>query len=333
VLYVSTRNKADAFTAYHALYKDRAPDGGMFVPFRLPFYDREQIGALCSDSFADTVAQVLSQFFSVHLNAWDVEFCIGRYPFKLNTMSHRAVVAELWHNPGASFAYVQQALYNKISADDDKNVKPSYWSKIAIYIAVLFGIYTELSRSGLSVEDIALPADNASALLAVWYARKMGLPVGTIICGCKEDNQLWDFFNKGTLDMNSKQPDCMEHLIYHSLGIGHVYKYLQAAEKKGFYHLNPEELSRLSRGMTAVVSGEQRVRSAISGIYRSTGSLYCPATAMSYGTLQDYRSRTAQTRGTLLLAEHSPVHFLEEISEAVGQSTTELKMQLTSIKE
>ena len=333
MLYASTRSKTDAYTAYHALHKDRAPDGGMYVPYRLPFYDKVQIDALCGKTFAQTVAHVLNLFFSAHLNACDVEFSIGRYPVRLNIMSHKVVAAELWHNPCESFDYVQQALYSKICMDNRRNAKPSFWAKTAVYIAVLFGIYTELRRTGLSIEDIALPADDDTVLLAVWYARKMGLPVNAIICGCNEENQLWDFFKKGTLDMNFKQPVWLEHLIYYCLGIENVFKYLLAAEKKVLYHLNPEELSRLRYGIEAVVSGKLRVRSAISGIYRSTGSLYCPAAALSFGTLQDYRSRAAETRGTLLLAEHSPVHFLEEISAAIGKPVTALKKQLTFTKE
>ena len=40
MLYITTRNNYDAFTAYRTLGEGRGPDGGLFVPFQMPHFDR-----------------------------------------------------------------------------------------------------------------------------------------------------------------------------------------------------------------------------------------------------------------------------------------------------
>ena len=46
MLYVTTRNNRDAYTAQRVLRENRGPDGGLYVPFREPVFSREEIDAL-----------------------------------------------------------------------------------------------------------------------------------------------------------------------------------------------------------------------------------------------------------------------------------------------
>ena len=46
MLYVSTRNRMDTYTAYRALHEKNAPDGGKFVPFQLVAFDAGEIEQL-----------------------------------------------------------------------------------------------------------------------------------------------------------------------------------------------------------------------------------------------------------------------------------------------
>ena len=51
MLYVTTRNNRDAYTAQRVLRENRGPDGGLYVPFREPVFSREEIDALKEKSF------------------------------------------------------------------------------------------------------------------------------------------------------------------------------------------------------------------------------------------------------------------------------------------
>ena len=106
MLYLSTRSKTDSFTAFRALNEDRAPDGGFFVPFRLPVYDSAKIQQLGELSFGDAVAFILNEFFSLDISAWDVDCAIGKVSVKIISTPHRVLLAQLWDNPGDSYIYI-----------------------------------------------------------------------------------------------------------------------------------------------------------------------------------------------------------------------------------
>lgn len=333
MLYVSTRNKADTFTAYRALHEDYAPDGGMFVPFRLPMFDAQQIASLKDKSFGETVAEILNLFFSARLNGWDVEFCIGRYPVKLFQMNHRIVIAEVWHNPGASFSYMTRNLYARICGNEASRNLPTVWAQIAVRIAVLFGLYGELVRSGVQDADIALPSEDFSAPLAAWYARSMGLPLGMIICGCMDGDPVWELIQKGVLSTNAVHAGCIEQLIYQTLGAEESLRYVQAATNHSVYQIKQEQLLRLNNGLFAAVAGEKRVQSVISSVYRMNASVINPSTALAFGCLQDYRHHTGGSRCTLLLAESSPAFCADAIASATGLSVAEVNRRAALAKE
>ena len=43
MLYVTTRDSRDAYTANRALSENRGPEGGFYVPMRLPHFEAEEL--------------------------------------------------------------------------------------------------------------------------------------------------------------------------------------------------------------------------------------------------------------------------------------------------
>ena len=56
MLYLSTRNKADSFTAHRVLHSAAAPDGGMFMPMQLPVQTDAVLAEFEQMSFGEAVA-------------------------------------------------------------------------------------------------------------------------------------------------------------------------------------------------------------------------------------------------------------------------------------
>lgn len=345
MLYVSTRNKTDSYTAYRALHENRAPDGGVFAPFHLPQMSEEEMIALKDQSFSETVAQILNLFFSCGLNGWDVEFCIGRYPFKLEAIGQRVLVAELWHNTQATYEYMVQSLFDKLRAKKDTSAVPPLWVRIAVETAILFGLFGELFRRGITSADIAVSADDFLYPMAAWYARRMGLPINCIICGCNENSGIWDLLHRGELAVNAStvrgdrpaldasRPEGLECLIHGTLGSQEVGRYLEVCARRGSYYLPEEALVCLNEGIFAAVIGADRVDSVISSVYRRNAYVTDPLTAVSYGALQDYRARTGENRYTLLMARCSPLFTSGRVASAIGCSQEKLKAMIHISKE
>lgn len=322
MLYITTRNIKDACTASWPLNHDRAPDGGLYAPYHLPVFEKEQMEALARQSFGETVAQILNLFFSCGLTGFEVDLCIGRSPIKLRAMSRRILVAELWHNPRSSYAYAQACLFDRILDHKPQQSKCTDWVRIAIRISILFAVYGQLLQNGMvnaqEKLDISVVSGDFSAPMAAWYARKMGLPLGTIICTCGENGSLWDLirrgeFNTGTVakktgkaELDITRPDSLERLIHETLGSEAVKRYLTACEKGRVFVLDEEERSCLSEGLFASVVGEGRVNALVQSVVNTNAYTMDFMTAMSCGGLQDYRSSTGESCMTLLLSEACP---------------------------
>lgn len=332
MLYVSTRNRTDCYTAHRALCEDRAPDGGLFVPFRMPQISPEQVHQLADRSFSENVAAVLNMFFSVKLTGWDIEFCCGRNPVKTVSLPRRIIVAEAWHNTAHSYNYVEQAIYRKLCGDYAVG-DVTEWARIAILIAVLFGAYgtTDASRDGSKL-DIAVDTQDFTAPIAAWYARKMGLPLGMIICGSYESSIVWDLIHRGDMSVSSAftERDGLERLIYLTLDKDEATRYTECCKKHTGYLLAEDQLEQLSFGLFSAVISQSRVPTVISSCYRSHGYIPDQTAAISFGALQDYRSRTGESKYTLMLALCSPLTNMEYLTRILGITAARLEQTVNT---
>lgn len=330
MLYITTRNKMDSYTAYRALRAGFSDDGGQFIPLRLPKFDSTQIAAMQDQSFNEIVANVLNLFFTAHLTGWDVEFAVGRKPFKIVDMGRKTVVAELWRNTEGSFQAVSNRLFDRLCDNKATNMSPVGWADIAIRIAFVFGIYGELSRMGIQELDASAYGKDMNTAIAFWYAGQMGLPVGKIICGTNENCWTWDLLHKGEVGLFDgiktstpaldTIPNGLERLIYSALGPVETSKYLAAMNGKSYYKVSADMQSKLSQGLFVAVVGQQRVKDIIGSIYRTNTYLLDPYTAISYGALQDFRAKTGENRVTLMLTEENPVRYSDLLADATGLS-------------
>lgn len=334
MLYLTTRNRHDAYTAARTLASDRGPDGGHYLPYRMIHLDRAQVMQLKEKSFSQCVAEMLNRFFSCRLSQWDVEFCVGRYPQKTVEMNHRLIVAETWHNGSGDYSAMESALAQRIYGDALPAQGPSEWVKIAIRIAVLTGVFGELLRNG-SVDpehpvDVAVASVDFSQTMSVWYARQIGLPIANIICGTNENSAVWDLLHLGAMrtdnpviptttpEGDSAVPAHLERLICGVLGQEEALRFSRICEKGGTYSLLPADAEQLRSGMFASVVSRDRLMAAIPSVYRTSSYIMGPYTALAHSALLNYRAKAGETRSALLLAEKSPRCHLTLVSDAMN---------------
>lgn len=328
MLYITTRNDKNAFTAHHALHENTAPDGGAYVPFRMPYFSVTELSQLSSDNFGGTIAGVLNKFFSLGLSGWDIDFAIGRNSLKLQTMSHRMVIAELWHNLDGNYNYICSELYKKFSGT--LTGVPSEWFKLATHISVLFGIYSEIFNSDIISQgdkiDISVMANDLSVPLAAIYARQMGLPIGTITVTTEDNSSLWDIIHLGELSASAGRQDPLgyERLVHALLGDVAANEFCSAMEKNRTFRVDPEQLDTFNQGLFCAVTGEDRSAQNINSVYRSNSYILDPMTALAIGGLQDYRAKSGESRLTLVLSCTSPLNCISQISSATGISQDKL---------
>lgn len=341
MLYTSTRKEQETYTAQRVLRENRAPDGGLFVPYRLPRLTDEEIEGLGSCSFNSAVASVLNLLFGTRFTGYDVGFSIGRNTVRLKGLGHRVTVAECWHNLESEFPRIVRNLTGLLSGGQ---AEYSEWANVGIRIAVLFGIFSELTRGGIAGPgkkvDIALVSGDFSGPMSAWYARRMGLPIGNIICCCNDNGNLWDFVSHGQLrtdgvavatdtpEADVVVPTGLERLICAAGGTGEVEAYLEAVRRGGSYFAEGALHQQLRAGLQAAVISRRRVLDTIPRVYGTHAYLPSPYTALAYAGLQDYRARTGESRWALILAEKSPEKDLNTVAQALGITPAELKKHL-----
>lgn len=333
MLYVTTRNEYDAATAFRTLSHGRGEDQGLFVPFQMPCLSDGDIIALKDKSFGQCVAEILNLFFNARLDVWDVDFCIGRYPARTVALSHKIHLGECWHNPDFDFARMVRNLSGRIQGIEDTSGCPTNWAWITVRIAALFGFFGELYRlnavSPGQLVDVALPSGDFAAPMAAWYARKMGLPVGNIICSCDENDATWELLKNGVIEGDSLHiPSDLERLIFAVCGVGEARRYALCVENKERYTPPNDALGDLRKGLVPAVISWERRSSIITNVYHTSTYILDPGSAMAYGGLQDYRSVTRTGRCALILSERSPICSADTVSNALGISLQELKERL-----
>lgn len=326
--------------------EDRSPDGGFFVPMNLPRMDKRDIKKFGENSFSQNVADVINLFFSTKLDSWAIEFAIGRYPVKLHSIGSRETVAETWHNPVWKFERLARGIEKAIRQSDDVCAVSTDWLMIASRIAVLFGIWGEMLRTGQigpeEIMDVAVPNGNFAGPMAVWYARQMGLPVGTVLCCCNDNNGTWKLLHKGQIRTDkpvvaTATPACdvqapadLERLIFANLGVRVTNDFVDACKNNGTFYLEPDQQQKLRDCMYVPVTGQRRLESAVMSLYNSCAYLADPYTALCYSGMLDYRSTTGEGRPVLIISEESPVHSLLYLSRTLGIHPVKLKEQINN---
>ena len=333
MLYVTTRGTHDAFTAYRTTHHDTAPDGGFFVPMKMPVFSRSDILKLSANSFGQNVADTLNFFFGTKISAWDVDVTVGRRVFAAKSAGHRTVMGQLWNDVHGDFQFVLRALARLVTPDLPSEAPISNWLEIGIRIAVIFAVFGELLAHGdISIEksvDIAVSSGSFAMPMALWYARSMGLPIRTVICGCNENGAVWDLLHRGTidtgvLDVKTTTPECdfavppnLERLVHGTLGSQEALRYWWSSTEGRSYSWEEMDADTLSSGMFAAVISMDRISTIIPSVYRTNGYILDPYGALAYGALSDFRARTGSVGSALVLTEKSPIRESGVVAECM----------------
>lgn len=148
------------------------------------------------------------------------------------------------------------------------------FGRLAPQICYYFSAYCDLVTSDqIKMGDkvnFTVPTGNFGNILAGYYAKKMGLPVGMLVCASNKNNVLTDFWNKGTYDVKrpfyktmSPSMDILvssnlERLIFELSGrdAALTKERMASLAATGRYSLRAEELQKIRSEFFAAYAGE-----------------------------------------------------------------------------
>ena len=210
------------------------------------------------------------------------------------------------------------------------------WGRLLPQVVYYFSAYADLVNNGAvkagEKVNFCVPTGNFGDILAGYYARKMGLPVGRLICASNRNDVLTEFINTGVYDRNrpfyettSPSMDILvssnlERLLFDLAGDDvAVASFMARLNKTGRYAV-PESVRE---GVQAVFSAgsltDLETGRVIGDTFRDRGYLMDTHTAVAAGVLEKYRAQTGDRTLTVVLSTASPFKFTEAVLTALGE--------------
>ena len=181
------------------------------------------------------------------------------------------------------------------------------FGRLAPQIAYYFSAYLDLVsseqiRMGDKV-DFTVPTGNFGNILAAYYAKQMGLPVGKLVCASNRNNVLTDFVLRGVYD--SKRPffktmspsmdilisSNLERLLYEISGRNAALtaERMQQLSKTGRYSVRAEELKSIREQFYAGYASEDDTVDCIYEFFTEYGYPMDPHTGVAMFVAERYQ--------------------------------------------
>ena len=187
----------------------------------------------------------------------------------------------------------------------------------------------ERIKDGESI-NVVVPTGNFGNILAAFYAKQMGLPIGKLICASNENKVLFDFFRTGTYDRNrefvlTSSPSMdilissnLERLIYRLAGNDpEVNKdFMTALSSSGVYSITDTMKENL-KDFYGNYADEEETAATIRRIYENTGYVIDTHTAVAACVYKKYQKETNDQTVAVIASTASPYKFTRSVMTAI----------------
>ena len=180
--------------------------------------------------------------------------------------------------------------------------------------------------------NVVVPTGNFGNILAAFYAKNMGLPIGKLICASNDNKVLYDFFATGTYDRNrefiltmSPSMDILissnlERLIYFIAGQDSEKnaKLMNELKTTGKYSITDDMKAALT-DFYGNYAKEAETAKVIKDIYDNTGYIIDTHTAVAATVYKKYVKETGDTTKTVIASTASPYKFTRSVMTSIDE--------------
>ena len=209
--------------------------------------------------------------------------------------------------------------------------------RLAPQVVYYFRAYADLVQRGRVAlgdpVDFVVPTGNFGDILAGYFARALGLPVGKLVCASNANNILTDFLRTGVYDRNrpfyktvSPSMDILvssnlERLLFLlSRDAGLVAELMASLARIGAYTVPPSLKAKLDGLFFAASCDDAGTKKAIGQVWRQYGYLMDTHTAVAYDVAQQYKAACPDHAPVVILSTASPYKFPAAVLEALGEA-------------
>ena len=208
--------------------------------------------------------------------------------------------------------------------------------RLAPQVVYYFIAYGALLRRGRikagAWVDFVVPTGNFGDILAGYFAKLMGLPVGRLVCASNANRILTDFLCTGVYDrrrdfIKTSSPSMdilvssnLERLLFLASGGdgAFVKTCMENLARDGVYSVGDAVLGSIRAQFSAYTCGEAGTAQTIARVWRDYGYLCDPHTAVAFSAAEDYKAERAGDAPVVVLSTASPFKFPGAVLKALG---------------
>lgn len=202
--------------------------------------------------------------------------------------------------------------------------------QIAYYVYAYGQMIKQGEIKAGDIIDFTVPTGNFGNILAAFLAKKMGLPVGRLICASNDNKVLYDFFNSGKYDRNrdfilttSPSMDILissnlERLIYLSANSNSTVNadLMKQLSSSGSYTIT-DDMKKYMSDFVGEYATEDQVKKTIAAIYDKYGYVIDTHTAVAAYADKKYKEDNESDRKSVIISTASPYKFGRSVLNAI----------------
>ncbi len=212
--------------------------------------------------------------------------------------------------------------------------------RLAPQIVYYFKAYADLVRCGrIQIGEpvhFCVPTGNFGDILAGYFAKRMGLPVGKLICASNRNDVLTEFLSTGVYDkrrtfykttspsMDILVSSNLERLL--SLLTGddaYVAGLMKQLNEQGHYKVSDELLKKLQAEFSCGCCDDAAAAETIGRLWAEENYLCDPHTAVAWNVAEQFGKTCSDGAPVVVLSTASPYKFPAAVLSALGQKAGE----------
>ena len=208
--------------------------------------------------------------------------------------------------------------------------------QIVYYVYAYVKLLNEGKLSDGELLDVCVPTGNFGNILAASFAKKLGLPLGKLICASNTNKVLFDFFKTGTYDRDreftltiSPSMDILissnlERLIYKlcDCDAAKNAKFMNVLVNEGKYTIDKTMADKLT-DFEAGFATEEDTLNTIKEVFDKTGYVIDTHTAVAAFVANEYRNKNTSHNKLLIASTASPFKFAGSVLKALENDKAE----------
>ncbi len=210
--------------------------------------------------------------------------------------------------------------------------------QIVYYVSAYCDLIKNVTIQNGDAMNVVVPTGNFGNILAAYYAKQMGLPIGKLICASNKNRVLTDFINSGTYDRNrsfytTSSPSMdilissnLERLLYELSGRDdkEICAWMNALSSDGVYTVSESVKASMDECFVGGCCDDEQTAKTIREIFDTYGYLCDTHTAVAVHVYNEYVNETGDTTPTVIASTANPYKFSSSVLSALDIDVSQM---------